>query len=262
MASPGRDRPLSIVVWGNSVAALQGGPRPSHDAGCFGEVMRDRLVDHGLATELYVSARWFDFLVRARRRYETEIRSQVPDVIVMNFGINELQPWLVPVWLLRHLMTEWDAATPLSRMYRRRIAAPAWRQVRSFRRWAAPRVQYTWQTTPARFEHTLHRVLEVALHELHPLILVVDIPTPGEKLEYFLPGVTARHARYQAVLASAVASVASSDARLVAASCIVAEQPEALAPDGMHLTALGHALLGERLANEVTEWHSASTAGG
>ncbi len=155
--------------------------------------------------ELHISARWFDFVVHVRGRYEAAVRPYAPDVLVVNFGINELQPWLAPVWLLRHLMAEWDSATPFTRWYRRRIAAGAWSRRRAYRRWVSSRVGLrTWQTTPARFEATLRQVIEVARFELAALVLVLDVPVPASKLDYFLSGIDVRHARFQTAISTTV----------------------------------------------------------
>jgi lysophospholipase L1-like esterase len=202
---------------------------------------------------LHLRARWFDFLTKALRRYETDVRPALPDVLVIHFGVNEAQPWLLPVWLVRHLLAHDQAVTRPARAWRRYVAGPLWVAVRGYRRRLSPLIgTWTWQTTPRRFEGTLRRAIRIARAEFQPLVLVVDLCAPGPLLERYLPGSAIRHDRIRCAIEQAVASCADPDVRLVRASGVVAALGvDDSVPDGMHFTAEAHRRLGKLLADEV-----------
>lgn len=259
---PEQRRPLSVVVFGNSLAVLQLPERADRESRVYLEVLADRLAAAGVPVQAHLEARWFDFLVRAGRDYESRVRSHVPDVLVIHFGLNEYQPWLVPVWLIRHLLRRNDAVTRPARVYRARVAPLVWRQVRSFRRWASPRVgTRTWQTTPRRFTGHLANLIRKARWELAPLIIVMDLDEPSGPLETYLPGMIERRAVYQQALERAVAAAGHPDVRLFRVSEVTrALGPEAM-PDSMHYSPAAHRRIGELLAEEVLGWLAAQGAG-
>jgi lysophospholipase L1-like esterase len=249
-----------VVAFGNSVTALQSPGRAHHADGTFVEVLADRLAAEGVPAVPHLEARWFDFLHRAIRQYPERVRAHAPDVLVVQFGFNEYQPWLLPVWLLRHLMSRGEAVTRSARRYRRHVSEPMWRLVRGYRRFGSSLVgTRTWHTTPRRFEGHLRRLLRIARDEGRPLVLVLDLQPPDEKLEHFLPGLAARHAVYQGIYERVVADAADPDVRLVRASQLTAALDPATG-DGIHYTPHAHRVIGEALAEQVLEWVRAQQA--
>ena len=248
-------RPLSVVVFGNSLPVLQMPARPDRESGVYLEVLADRLAAAGVPVSPHLEARWFDFLVDGMADYQSRVRAHVPDVLIVHYGLNEYQPWLVPIWLIRHFLRQQDAVVRPARAYRTHVSPRLWRQVRNFRRWAAPRVGLrTWQTTPGRFAGHLARLIQMARWELAPLVLVLDLDEPGELLEHFLPGVSTRREIFQRTLEQVVAQADDPDVRLVRVSAITSAMGAAAMPDGMHYTAAAHRAVGERLAEEVIGW--------
>lgn len=248
-------RPLSVVAFANSVATLQLPVRTDRADGTYVEVLADLLATVGVPAVPHVESRWFDFLHRAMRDYESRVRVHNPDVLIVQFGLNEYQPWLLPVWLIRHLMVQNQAATRTARAYRSRVAPRLWRVVRGYRRRTAGVVgTRTWQVTPRRFAGHLARLLRNARWEARPLVLVLDIDAPAGVLEHFLPGMAARHAVYQDVIARVVAEHDDPEVRLVRVSEITAAfGPEAMG-DSMHYSPATHRAVGEELFAEVRGW--------
>ncbi len=255
----GRDvsplRPLSVVVLGNSVSVLSIPQRTGAHDGTYAEVLRDRLVAAGVPTRVQLEGRWFDFAKNALRRYEGSVRAHLPDVVVLQYGLNESQPWLLPVPVVRHFVTDHAVTTRAGRWYRRRIAPSAWRRVRAYRRWAAPKVGLrTWQTTPRRFHATMHQLVRAIRYDSQPLVLVLDVEAPGEILQHFLPGMPARHTVVQQELRAVVGGFGDEEVRLVEVSRLLAEAGPAAMADQMHYSPLGHRVVGEALADEVLRW--------
>ena len=249
------ERPLSVVVLGNSVAVLSIPARTGSGDGPYAEVLRDRLAGAGVPVRVANEGRWFDFAVKGFRRYEQSVRAHLPDVLILQYGLNEMQPWLMPVPVLRHLVTEHQVATRTGRWYRAKVAAPAWKGVRSYRRWAAPHVgQRTWQTTPARFGEVMRQIIRAARYDSRPLVLVLDVNPPGPVIRHFLPGIEERHVVIQRTLATTVASFADPEVRLVGVAQACAAAGPETSYDGMHLSPEGHRVVGELLAQEILGW--------
>ncbi len=246
--------------FGNSVASLLMPHRAVseqdlRDAATYLEVLADRLAAAGVPVHPHLEAEWFDFLHRGIKDYQRRVRNHTPDVVIVQFGLNEMQPWIVPVWLIRHLLVRSRAVTRAARAYRGRVAAPLWREFRRLRRRAAPQVgTRTWQTTPAALRRPPRGPDPDDPAQSRPLVLVLDINPPGDVVEHFLPGTRERHAVFQRAIADAVTSFDSDDVRLVRSSRVCADLgPEAL-PDGMHLSAGAHRALGAHLAEEILAW--------
>lgn len=247
-------RALSVVVFGNSIPALQIPKRPDRESGVYLEVLADRLTAAGVPVIPHLEARWFDFLVHAQKDYQARVRAHLPDVLIVQFGLNEYQPWIVPVRVIDHFLRD-TSATRTTRAYRKHVAPRIWRKIRDFRRWVAPRLGLlTWQTTPQRFERHLGHLIRRVRWEQAPLVLVLDIDRPGGVLEHFLPGLPERHRIYQETIERVVAETNDPDVRLVR----VSELTDAIGPDAMrdamHYTADTHRRLGEMLAEEILRW--------
>ncbi len=252
---PKNRRPLSVVVFGNSVTFMQMPARTDRSEGTYLEVIADRLTAAGVPVRPHLSGVWFDFLHRAMRDYETRVRPAQPDVLIVQFGLNEYQPWLMPVWLVRHLLVQNQASTRTTRAYRKHIARPLWRRVRGYRQWAARFVgTRTWQTTPRRFTGHLRSLIHTARHEGKPLVLVLDIDSPSGTLAHFLPGLVERHRIYQRHLEETVAAFNDPDVRLVRVSEITAKGGEFSLADGMHYSPETHVAIGELLTAEIVSW--------
>ncbi|MGI8537313.1 MAG: SGNH/GDSL hydrolase family protein [Mycobacteriales bacterium] len=251
---------LSIVVLGNSLTFLQTPQRRRRDQGTYGEVLQELLAQAGVEADMHLEGRWFDFIDKGLGRYQESVRSHQPDVLIVQYGLNESQPWLAPVWLIRHLTTRHQTVTPLALWYRRVVAGRVWRVLRAYRRAASPRVgTRTWQMTPQRFAGKLQKLISNVRIELKPLVLVLDITAPGPLLTHFLPGMEERHALYQQVIRRVVDGFDSAEVRLVEVSKVVDELGfEVAAPDSMHFSVVGHRRVGELLAAEVLSWLQAT----
>lgn len=255
-------RPLSVVVFGNSVASMvlsaPGEPVPAPGVATYLELLADRLTAAGIPVAAHLESQWFDFLHRGLRDYQRRVRNHCPDVLIVQFGLNEMQPWIVPVWLIRHLLVRGWAVTRTARGYRQYVADPMWRQVRQVRRRAAAHVgTRTWQTTPRRFAGHLQVLIRMARAQSRPLILVLDVNAPGPNLQHYLPGIGERHRIFQQAISDVVASFAAPDVRLVPSARICADLGADALPDGMHMAPRAHHALADHLASEVLQWLSA-----
>lgn len=251
---PAGRRPLSVVAFGNSVTFLQLPARTDRAHGTYLEVLADDLTAAGVPVQTHLEGKWFDFVHRAVREYQSRVRPHSPDVVIVQFGLNEMQPWLAPVWLLRHLLQQDAAVGRVAVRYRRHVAKPLWRWLRTYRRWAAPLVgTSTWQLSPRRFAGHLRRIIRLTRLESRALVLVLDVDEPTGSLLHFLPGLERRREIFQQVIADVVASMNDPDVRLVHTSELTGDDRGAR-PDGMHWTPQTHGEVGHRLAGEISAW--------
>lgn len=249
------ERPLQVVVLGNSKTVLSIPERTGADDGLYAEVVRDRLAAAGVPVRVVLEGRWFSFAKVGFRRYEEAVRAHLPDVLVVHYGFNEAQPWLVPVPVVRHFMTQHTTTTKPGRLYRAKVAPHLWRQVRHYRRAVAPLAgMRTWQTTPYRFSQIMSQLIKAARYDLKPLVLVMDIDPPNDFVESFLPGFRERHAVMQQVLQDVVDGFADPEVRFVRGTVALEESGELTTVDGMHWTPAGHRVIGELVADEVLRW--------
>lgn len=249
-------RPLSLVVVGNSLTFVQVPPRSRRETGTYGEVARDLLWEAGVPTTVHLEGRWFDFAHRGARRYEQSVRVHAPDVVSIQYGLNEAQPWIVPIRWIDHMVQKNVSTTRLSERYRAHVVPRVWRVVRGFRRRVAPHVP-TWQLTPRRFAASLVNLIFRIRIEQRSLVLLHDVGGPGELLEHFLPGVGPRMQHMGEVVTAVVEAFDDPDVRIVRSSMVVDELgPAQSLLDGMHWSPGAHARVGALLAEEVLAWRA------
>lgn len=254
--SDGR-RPLQVVVAGNSASLFVVPARSTRAEGTYGELLPALLP--GLDVRVAHTGRWYDRVDQLRARYEEAVRNHFPDVLVLHYGMAECQSGLVPWRVARHFL-HWDQGQSAAALgYRRAVARPTWSVLREAQRRASAHApQRPHKLGPERFARELEKVVTMVRAEVRPLVLVVDVDPPGPRVDHWLPGTTARAARWNALLAETVDRLRRThgdEVRLVRASQDVdPADVEALQPDGLHRNAAGHRLLAERVAAEVRSW--------
>ncbi len=249
--------PVSVVVAGNSASLFVVPPRRRRDEGTYGELLPGRLAAAGVRATVTHTGKWFDMVHELRRRYETAVRNHFPDVLVLNYGMAECQPEVVPTWLVRHFTTWNRSSHPVALRYRDSLSPPVWRYVRRWQQVAAGRVgpSRTHRLAPQRFSTEMERVIRMAREDIGCLVLVLDLDPPGERVCHWMPGLRERWRAYQQILADLVADLADPEVRLVAASRTVADLGVDVAlPDGLHRTSVGHSRTAALLGEEILRW--------
>jgi lysophospholipase L1-like esterase len=243
------------LVMGNSLARMVVPERTSRDEGAFGEWVERYLRADGLDVVVENWSRWYERIDEGAQRWRSSLRQLTPDVVVVVYGSAECQPNVVPTWLSRHFMT-WDQRVGgVGAWYRRVVAPPIWRTVRTFQRLASARdASFTWRYPPKRYKTELLELVGMIRQE-QALVLLVDIPPFGPRIEHHMPGAAARREVFQRLVRDTVAELGDPDVRIVPATPIVEELGgDAALPDGLHLTAEGHRRMGQRLVAEMGPW--------
>jgi lysophospholipase L1-like esterase len=250
----GAGRTWRISVLGNSLPILMFPPRASRREATYPEHLERTLRDRGVDVEVRNDSRLFGLITEGYRRFQTDEVPWGPDVLVVHFGIIELQANVVPTVISRHLTAQHPGGKGVVGLYRRRVMPKLWPKVRAYQRWACGHLgERTWRLPPAAFEAELRRLIRVARRD-KVLVLVCDINPPGPRLQHFMPGIEGRYDRYQTIIRRVVADADDPDVRLVRASAIAAAQTEGAGTDGLHFTANGHAEMAAVLADQVEPW--------
>lgn len=232
-----------IVVAGGSVSLFVVPDGAARGEGTYGERLPALLPGHDV--DVRHTGQWFDLVSDLRRRYETAVRNHFPDVLVLNYGMGEAQPNVVPTAMARHFQS-WDRSSlPAAQWYRREVAPPVWRRLREVQRRTSQLPTY--RLSPARYATELRKVVSMARDETGCLVLVLDLDPPGERWLHWVPSMAERYRRFQSVQDEFVYGYDDPDVRSV--------RPGAhLFPDGIHRDAAGHQLTAEALAREVGPW--------
>lgn len=232
-----------IVVAGGSVSLLVVPDGAARGQGTYGEVLPSLLPGHDV--DVRHTGQWFGLVSDLRRQYETHVRNHFPDVLVLNYGMGEAQPNVVPTFAARHFQS-WDRSShPAALWYRRQVAPPVWRRLREVQR----RTSHlpTYRLSPERYATELRKVVTMARDETGCLVLLLDLDPPGERWLHWVPAMAERHRLFQQVQDDLVYAFGDPDVRAV-------RPPQVHLPDGIHRDAEGHRLTAEALAKEVGPW--------
>jgi lysophospholipase L1-like esterase len=247
-------RPLHVHVVGNSASYLvepQHGPRTG--GGNYGEQLVELLAAEGVPTRTTHAGRWFGQVQEFIGRYEADIRDPFPDVLVLHFGMAEAQTNLLPTAVVRHFGTWHRGSHPVAVAYRGRVAPRLWKAARAYQRWAGSHDDgRTHRLSPQRFTRDMTRLVELIRKDVAPLVLLLDLDPITGRVEYWLPGQSARRDHYQKLLFE-IAGQFDDAVRVVEASKTITDV-DTQVPDGLHRTAAAHRLTAELLRDEILAW--------
>lgn len=245
-------RDLRVVVAGGSVSLFVV-PRADRSEGTYGELLPQLLRADGLAVDVRHTGQWFDLISDLRKRYEHGVRNHFPDVLVLNYGMGECQPNVVPTWLARHLQSWNRSSHPVALAYRRRVAGPLWTALRGVQRRTSRWPSY--RLSAKRYVRELRKVVTMARDETSCLVLLLDLDPPGARWEHWVPGMAERRQRYQEAQDRFVQELGDPMVRSVRVRQHVDEHGvDVLLPDAIHRSPLGHRLTAEALAEQVRQW--------
>jgi lysophospholipase L1-like esterase len=246
--------PLSVVIAGNSETVMVVPARSRRTDGTASEQLGPLLEEAGIPADVTNIGQWFSTIVELRRRYEHSLRNQFPDVVVLQFGLIESQPNVVPTWLSRNLQGWNRSSHPVAIGYHEQIGRRAWKLLREVQRQACLHDVPTYRLSPARYERELQRLITMIRDEIGSLVLVMDIDPCGDRVQHWIPNMRERQDRYQAIQQRVVDGF-DDNVRLVEHSKTIAPtQLTELKPDGIHRSAAGHRRTAQMIRDEIVDW--------
>jgi lysophospholipase L1-like esterase len=257
-ALPAKDR-WRVAVLGNSLPILMVPGRANRLEGAYPELLERALRERQVDVRVDCHARLYDLAHEGARRWLRDVVPSAPDVVILNYGVLEAQPNVLPTTINRHLTREDRGGPGVGGMWMRRVVPRLWPKARAYQRWAATRAgMHTWRMHPDRLRTSLGEIVQAARRG-KSLVLVVDVLPPGDRLRHFFPHIDERVAVVNDALRALVEDADSPEVRLFEASAIaVAMGPESV-PDGLHLVPEGHRRMAMALADEIEEWIASVT---
>lgn len=247
-------RPLRVVVIGNSCVFLTVPAADGVDDDCYPGWLRELLHQRGVEATVAVHSQWHSTVKEALPKFESWVRDELPDVVIVNFGIVDAQARVLPTWLLRNTMTWLPGQGAVAHRYRKRVVPRLRPGVRGWQRFWAGRVGPRWsRVRPAVFQRSMARLLQLCARQCNAQVVVLDIERANEVLLHWMPGLQNRVDRYNGILERVVAGDTSGRATLLRTSAVAAADPERLLPDGIHWSAEGHRLVAELIADELVK---------
>ncbi len=228
---------VRVVVAGNSVALHVAPRRDERDSGTYADHLRRRLEPLGGAV-VNVACR-SNLVDEDDLEFMANCQRNDPDVVILQYGINEAAPRILPrpLWMWLKGPQSFGIAKSVLRKVEGGLEPRLihWGRAGG---WIGPK----------RFEELLRYKIRIVLKESAAVPMVLNIGPTTPDLERVLPGVTASVHHYNEIMGRLCRD---EGAVLVDLHALVREQGLSIQPDGVHLTAEGHRcvcdLLWERL---------------
>ena len=247
-------RSLRIAVLASSVGYYV--RPPDGQARPYPEVVEETLRSSGIDAEVVNHASWFVLIHEAFRQIQAMVVPRGADVAVVNFGILECEPTVLPTRLVRSVYYGAPSSNRWMRRVRRLLVTP----VHQFHVRLGPvvlkRVRAFHRLSPARFEAELTRMVRWIRKERGALVLVMNINPAGDNVEKTIPGTQESVRRYNEIIERVVHSMGDDGVRLVDVAAAVEDARDDLVPDGIHYSAKGHRLVAGMLVEEIERWRS------
>jgi lysophospholipase L1-like esterase len=238
------------VVIGSSIGYFVRPPRTHPAQRNYAEQLEQRLRDAGIDAVVTNSSRWTSLVSDCLRNVEPLVLQHRPHVVVVNLGLLECEPKVIPWAAFRWIFTM-RARGGVRLSVRTLLADPA----RRFYIWYSPRVlrrvRIPHRVSPARFEWEIGKLVRVVRHDRAALVLLMNINPPGPALEAVLPGTSAAAEQYNSLLARVAASESSGVEIADVAALAIEHDASTLSPDGIHYSLRGHQLVGDLLADRI-----------
>lgn len=248
---------------GSSVGYYVRPPEVSGPARPYPEALADLLGESGVDADVVNHSGWFRMIHEAFRDIQGMVVPHGADVVVLNFGILEAEPTLLPTALVRSVY-HWNPTTnPVWGALRRKLLLP----VHHFHVRAAPRIMKRGisfhRLSPRRFEESLKRTVGWLRKERNALVLVLNVCPAGDNVEKTLPGTGRSVNEYNSIIERVVRQQGDEMTRLIDVNAMVADgnRDGRLVADGIHYTAEGHRAVAALLEGEIRSWLSGQPAG-
>jgi lysophospholipase L1-like esterase len=240
-----RSRPLSVAVFGASVTQLVTGPRPDGELHLTYPAVLARQEVDGRRFDVTNDSRIYGLINDFAGIWSIPLAQTRPDVVVLQFGLGEAFPRVVPRALIMHLLGVERHSSRVRDAYWRR-AKSALMTIHRMERRVDPHLPVNWSRTPVpRFESELD-ALCTRIREQVGSRLVLMTAYPATPPTPFLNPTLLR--RVDLLNAAILRVAAARNATVFPLDDIVAAQgPDAL-PDGLHMSVDVHRVVGEQLA--------------
>lgn len=240
-----REQRLSVAVFGASVTALVCGPRPDGKRYLtYPRVLAETEVD-GVGFDVETQSRIYGLISGCSGIWMQPLAQTRPDVVVLQFGLGETFPRLVPKALIYHLLGVTRHSSRLRDIYWRRtrsLLLAIHRLERAIDRF----MPVSWcRMSPRRFHAELDQVCTKIRDQIGSRIVVMTAYPPTDPTPFLTDKM---HRRIERINAAIVDVAATHGATVFPLDDVVAEAGSGALPDGLHLSIHAHRAVGEQLA--------------
>jgi hypothetical protein len=251
-----KPRPIRILVKGASSTVWVAPPGGSRRRQTFPWWLQAILDTAGMPAEVRNAGGEAQMITMALCNWDQEVQKWSPDVVILNYGMYECMPGILPRWTER-LATGWHTHPgPVRRRVRRRIIPPVWKLLAEFQRRLDKALNPgPYRVKPKRILAELTRYVDQIKIVGSPLVLVMDPWTTSSRWSEWFPGMDLRAARLRALVHDWLNNRGDPDVRLFPlADLIFARDVDAALPDGVHYSATLHRDIADELAAVILEW--------
>lgn len=257
MAVPTR-APLRVLVKGSSPAnwvSFMGGAPTDFT---YPRVVERELLLTGRPVMVRNLAATSERVTTGIKNWERQVFAWSPDVVVLNYGLFEAVHLFLPQPLERHVNSLRGRPGTVRDTYRRFALRPTWKTLAVAQQKADARVPAAvFKRRAARFADDLERLVRRIRFISSPLVLLPEIPGPGERWATWFPHIGERITMVNDAMAEVVSRVDSDTVRLFdtgAALAPLVATGHDIVPDGGHYTPEAHDAIGRAMAREIATW--------
>jgi len=253
-----KQAPLRVLVKGSSPAnwvSFMGGPPTDFT---YPRVIERELLLGGRNAVVRNLAATSERVKTGLRNWERQVYPWSPDVVILNYGLFEAVHLFLPQPLERHVNSLRGRPGAIRDTYRRYALRPAWKALAVAQQQLDARVPSTaFNRRAARFTDDLEQLVKVIQMIGSPLVLLPEIPGPGERWATWFPGIEARIGMLNDAFAEVARRVDRDNVRVfdtgAALSALVATGHD-IVPDGGHYTPQAHDAIGRAMTSEIAAW--------
>jgi GDSL-like Lipase/Acylhydrolase family len=245
MSPARRDRPLSVAVFGASVTAVVCGPRQPGSVYLTYPAVLARQKVGGEAFDVRTYARIYGLVSDCAGAWIDPLAQTRPDVVVLQFGLGEVFPRLVPRRFVLALLGLRRHSGPVrDRLWRR--ARTVLLAIHAVERRVDPHLPLWWcRMSPRRFEHELAMVCSKVSEQIGSRLVLMTAYPPLPPTPFLNP----RLGQRIDLVNAAIRRVADRcGATVFPLDEIVGTLGSPVLPDGLHMSVDAHHLVGEQLA--------------
>lgn len=251
--------PLRITVKGVSNVCVKSAAPDELAAFTFPRALEKHLLSRGRPNAVTALAIPGDLTRWMLRDWVRDYLASAPDVIVLFAGHYEMVHLVWPRWLERHAHSLTWRPGPIRTRYQRIFMRKTWSILGKIQREIDRRMPM--RVTSRRLRRIAADVaalIERIRRFEDPLIIVMEIPTPGARARSWFPGMTPRARIMNQLFAEVVAQADSPNVRYFTTNAVIEREthgdPDSAILDGFHLTPTLHDAVGAELAGIVDEW--------
>lgn len=241
-------RPLTVAVFGSSVTALVAGQRP---AGAVYRTWPHVLTDGlpGVDVRVHDHSRIYGLVTDLAGAWATPLTQLRPDVVVLQYGLGETFPCLVPKSAILHALAIRRHSSPVRDRYWS-AAHSALRGLHQVEHRVDAHLPRTWcRLGPRRFERELRLHCTKIRQQVGSRLVLMTAYGATDVAPFLTPRMASRLPAYNEAVRRVAAEVGADVFDL---EQLVDELgPTRCLPDGLHLTVDAHRLVGERLLGQL-----------